>query len=108
MDMRVYRENLFTHDDLALAVQHCYDRLNALAKAGQSSRIGITGNPEARIKRYGYPYSGMELLWRTESEKYVRTLEEQLVERFRTSLDNEASGGGGDVQGPPYYLYVVH
>ena len=100
--------NLYNRDDLAQATVHCYDRLRALERAGQRSRIGITGNPQMRIQSYGYPYSGMEPLWRTESEGYVRVLEEHLVERFRTSLDNEASGGGGGVQGPPYYLYVVH
>ena len=100
--------SLYTHDDLVQATLHCYDHLKKLERAGQRSRIGITGNPEMRIQHYGYPYSGMQPLWRSRSKEDVRVLEEQLVERFRTSLDNEASGGGGDVQGPPYYLYVVH
>lgn len=106
--MIIYWRNLYTHDDLVQATLHCYDRLKALERAGQRSRVGITGNPDARIQGYGYPYSGMEPLWRTESEEDVRVLEEHLVERFRTSLDNEADGGGGGLQGPPYYLYVVH
>ena len=100
--------NLSTSADFEQALRHGRDRVEALLAAGQRVRVGITGDPEDRIKRYGYPYSGMEPLWRTQSEKDVAILEAWLIEVFGSSLDNTAAGGGGDVQGPPYFLYVVH
>lgn len=50
----------------------------------------------------------MEPLWRTQSEEHVKIMEAWLIEVFGSRLDNTAAGGGGDVQGPPYFLYVVH
>ena len=100
--------NLSTSADFEQALRHGRNRVKALLVAGQHVRVGITGDPEDRIRHYGSQYSGMEPLWRTQSEEHVKLLEAWLIEVFGSRLDNTAAGGGGDVQGPPYFLYVVH
>ena len=82
--------------------------------AQQSSyfKIGITGDPEDRADRYeqdGDGYDEMVVLYEASSENYVRDAEFILVDDFweHEGCDNLASGGGGPVSGPPYFLYLV-
>ena len=82
-------------------------RLSALKRSGRRFKIGITGYPEVRSDAYGPEYTEMVVLYQTTSEHYIRELERLLVDEYRSHIDNETRGGGGDVKGPPFYLYVV-
>ncbi len=49
----------------------------------------------------------MVVLYKTESERFVRDGERFLIDRYRDVCENTIGGGGGRLSGPPYYLYVV-
>ncbi len=72
-----------------------------------SMYIGITSNYRERAEDHEAEYDDMILIYRTHSEKNVRTAERFLVKLFEDDLDNEIGGGGGQLGDPPYYLYLV-
>ena len=49
----------------------------------------------------------MIVLYKTSSERNVSRMEKMLVEEYWAYCDNSIGGGGGPVDGPPYYLYMV-
>lgn len=89
-------------------LRHCCNRISQLANEYRRVKIGITGDPWTRARRYTSPYMAMEPLWETQDKLTVEVAEAWLIEHLRQYLDNEAAGGTGDVKGPPYYLYVVY
>ena len=73
-------------------------------------KIGITGNPNGRAQQYDQarlPYTEMIVLYRTDSKKFVRAAESELIFEYGEYCDNSIAGGGGDVKGPPLFLYIV-
>ncbi len=72
-------------------------------------KIGISGDPEKRAEEYEDEgiYDEMVVLYKTESERFVRDGERFLIDRYRDVCENTIGGGGGRLSGPPYYLYVV-
>lgn len=109
--MFLYKRKLLTSDDHLRGYLHCHACLKTLVRAGRRFRIGITGTPERRVQFYantpGSRYSSMDVLWETEQEDDARAVENTLVDMFREHCDN-AGPGGGNLEGPPYFLYVVH
>ena len=107
--LRVYLGHLQSDLNAVDAVSHCHKRVQGILSLGRNAKVGITGNPteRARDPEYCRRYSVLEPLWATQSLLAVETLEQGLTQSF-PQLDNVASGGGGNIQGPPYCLYVVH
>ena len=82
-------------------------RISALIRADVAFKVGITNNPQARARAYGYEYDEMIVLYTTSSDNYVRDLESALVYEYWYMNDNYTGGGGGGRGMPPYYLYIV-
>lgn len=82
-------------------------RISALIRADVDFKVGITNNPQARARAYGYEYDEMIVLYRTSSDDFVRDLESALVYEYWYMNDNLTGGGGGGRGMPPYYLYIV-
>ena len=82
-------------------------RISACTRGGQSFKIGITGDPERRKAGYDGMYDRMIVLYETTSERNARDFERRLIDDYGDRSDNERRGGGGNVSGPPFYLYVV-
>lgn len=82
-------------------------RLAGYARNSEYFKVGVSGIPEVRAGAYGRPYREMIVLYRTMSKDYVLDMESILVYEYWDSVDNLTGGGGGDVSGPPYYLYIV-
>lgn len=76
-------------------------------RSSSSLKIGITGGPHGRAKRYGSQYGEMILLYQTNSGRFVREIEAIMIDEYWEYCDNSIGGGGGSVSGPPYYLYLV-
>lgn len=71
-------------------------------------KIGITNNPVRRYQQaYAREYDEMILLYQTLSINSVSCLEAELVNHNWYVSDNNIAGGGGNIGGPPYYLYIV-
>lgn len=82
-------------------------RVSALTRNEAFFKIGITSNPYGRASQYGYEYDEMVILYKTNSNRFVRQLEATLIDEYWEYCDNEISGGGGPKGSPPYYLYIV-
>jgi len=81
--------------------------IGALTRGGCPFKIGITGDPDQRAYQYDDAYDEMVVLWRTTSESSVRATEWELTDRYWEYCDNSVHGGGGRLEGPPFFLYVV-
>ena len=110
--MFLHKRKLLGSDSHLQGYLHCFDYLKTLVRAGRQFRIGITGAPESRVQFYantpGNRYSSMDVLWETQQEDDVRAVESTLVDMFRQYCDNVGPGGGGNLEGPSYFRYVVH
>ena len=83
-------------------------RISAYKHYRPSFKIGITGYPYQRKAYYrSEPYTEMIVIYSTSSKRYIRLMEKILVDGYQEHSDNISRGGGGDVTGPPYYLYIV-
>ena len=84
-------------------------KISALTRWDRCSRfkIGITGDPDRRAYQYGNLYDDLVVVYKTRSEKFVRDWEWYLTCCYWGDCDNSIKGGGGKLEGPPYYLYVV-
>ena len=75
-----------------------------------SFKIGITSAPWNRFTAPDYSmYDRMVVLYRTDSERFIRDMERSLVDYFcgHPDCDNVNAGGGGPMGEPPIYLYIV-
>ncbi len=93
------------------SVRQLRNRVSQFTRSGlvTNFKIGITGNPAARLARYvsdGEEYDEMTVVLKTHSADLVRELEKDLIDHNGELADNLARGGGPLTHGP-YYLYVV-
>jgi len=77
-----------------------------------SFKLGITDNPERRMRRYEGSYDEMVLLYRSTTHDHVAQLEDEYVTSYSDKLDscdNIRRGGGGryNDDSPVFYLYLV-
>lgn len=72
-------------------------------------KIGITNNPERRFKQHlrSGNWDKMVVIYETQSERYIRKMEEFLVERHWYDTVNIAPGGGGNLGSGPYFVYLL-
>jgi len=49
----------------------------------------------------------MVLIYRTNSESFIRSMERTMIDEYWEDCDNSIGGGGGSLHGPPFYLYIV-
>ena len=71
-------------------------------------KIGITNNPERRIKEHQNSNLGwkkMIVKYQTNSVSYINTMEELLINYHWEYLSNIKNGGLN--ANPPYYLYLL-
>ena len=84
-------------------------RISALVRSDTPFKIGITSNPDKRASGYrshDSQYDEMIVLYQTTSERFIRQLEQDLIDYYEGWSYNVAKGQGrlGD---PDFYLYVV-
>ena len=82
-------------------------KLSQYKRHHASFKIGFTGNPNNRARAYQGQYVRMEVLCKTSSRDYIKVMESDMTLDYWEYCDNSIAGGGGSVEGPPYYLYVV-
>ena len=76
--------------------------------------LGITNRPYQRsIEHEWRNHDRMVLLYRTSSQRYVRILEAELVDKYRQDskyqekMTNATGGGGGCIGEGTQYLYIL-
>jgi predicted GIY-YIG superfamily endonuclease len=85
-------------------------KVSAYIRAGRVRKfwIGTTSKPERRFaQRYARKYDRMIVVYRTSSKAFARQVEKRLIKHYRRVAANRIRGGGGDIGGPPYFLYIV-
>lgn len=76
-----------------------YDR--ELRRFFQYNPIGITSNAiPIRPDR-------MYILYKTNARNSAKNMERWISQEYARYLENEISGGGGNLSGPPYFVYLV-
>ncbi len=84
-------------------------RISALVRSDTPFKIGITSDPDKRASGYrshNSQYDEMIVLYQTASERFIRQLEQDLIDYYEGWSYNVAKGQGrlGD---PYFFLYVV-
>ena len=82
-------------------------KITRLNKKFTISYIGITHDPEKRIKNHSNEkkFDHMILIYRSESEKYVKKIEKFLITKHKETINNKNGGGGGSLP-IDYYKFV--
>jgi len=84
-------------------------RISALVRREVQFKIGITNDPDKRagiFRANGARFDEMIVLYQTESENFIRRLEQDLIDYYDGYACNVARGGGAQADSP-FYLYVV-
>ena len=84
-------------------------RVAQYARKGKSFYIGITSDYEQRAKQHSSLYDEMIVLCWSKSQDTVKSLERYLIDYYRDKdrCDNLVLGGGGQLSGPKYFLYIL-
>lgn len=79
--------------------------------------FGITSTPDRRAEDHEDKLTSdgqtlpksMEVFYEGDSEADVKALERNMIKEHKNDprLKNEVAGGGGDLRGPSYYVYVL-
>ncbi|MBI2916573.1 MAG: hypothetical protein HYY01_01150 [Chloroflexi bacterium] len=87
--------------------------VSALVRTDRVSafKIGMTGDPDTRSKTYA-GYDDMFLVYKTQSAKHEKLVEDQLIQRYHDwwdGCDNISPGGVGRPAGDRkwYYVYIA-
>ena len=72
-------------------------KLNRLNKKYQITYVGITCDPNKREKKHSSEkqFDCMILIYQSDSERYVKKIEKELIDKNRNALSNKIGGGGG-------------
>ncbi len=74
-------------------------------------KIGITCNPERRVKEHLKMDLGWEIMvvkYKTSSIKFINKMEKSHIEYQWEFITNQVNGGGGpNGKNGPYYLYLL-
>lgn len=111
----------YSTGDISNVVNELRAAIGQYARQYNHIKVGITGDPTTRSKKYDYEFaqqndswSHMVVIYETSSEKYVREAEINLQQwlenhKYEEPLTkwNIKKGGGPLPETGPYFVYVV-